>query len=988
MLEILNNRTEHTHENEQFRRVVEIIETTFDKLGYDGLLIGNPFNESYSRFRADAILYYDNGLILIDFKDYKGIIKLPPNENEFHSTKWHNESIKDRSRLEIKAGANFINPFRQLASYRNAFRELVEKNKYLDGINSSRVCIANIFSGPIQFHNEVPRNLPYYKLIQESDLANFLYDFASENTYKEDIAKVLKSIFPAEKWIKNFEVPLSEPVIEKYITEIDNDLEGNIVDFLKEEEGGILVLESMNVDDRDSWLRFIANEGVNYNIPQIEKWSHSARISKKIQKRSNIETEGIYSVIYGGSDIEGQNEDLEKEEQEEELQEVIPLKSSKDIDEKALVIIAEAHLVSRSLSQSELLRFGSGRLLEDIIKFLNPESNRKIVFIGDPYSLTFGKDEDSALNLETLSELYDKEKIKHYRKPIENDFSEGKEKLRTDLATSIENSLFNNLNYSFDKTTLIDLQNDNQRIQNLHLWFSKPFLSEPDNAVLFYSKKDCLITNKWIKKQCLKNGENLATDDLLIVNNNVSIPDKSGFQIPRRIVNGMFLTVLDIKESQQESIKIRQSEKPINLSFTKIKVKCLSLIGSPETDIWILDNYFNSEDDLTKEEQIAFRVFVNNKINGEKSKKKFTESHAYRQLLEDTRYKALSDEDKLFIEGNYNDLRKFKKEQVNAKNVLKFYKYQYDKNIFLHIKDSDPFVNAVFVKYGWAITVHKAIGSSYNEVIIKGHRKENDGITNDGYFRWLYSGVTAGKTVNITSPQIINPFMNCVFEDNSTNGVTIKSKQFLIFENYKVEARFVEKIQSIENKNVVGAICEISKLLEQNGYLLESSKRYSEHLTKAFYSIPKSDKNQLILNIDNKGEKDNFAVSNIRIDKLNDADVIIVKTCIEDCLTLKQSIISITDDKPELPQDFRKEIYSAWIENCENENITLKIIQSHKNQDVFRATSEKDDLTFRAWYGTSENNHTKGFFSKIEILEKSSDILMAIIKKICLGITE
>ena len=107
MLEILNNRTKNTHENEQFRRVVDIIEATFEKFGYNGLLLGNPFNESYSRFRADAILYYNNGIVLIDFKDYKGIIKLPPNENEFHSTKWHNESLKDRSRLEIKAGSNF-----------------------------------------------------------------------------------------------------------------------------------------------------------------------------------------------------------------------------------------------------------------------------------------------------------------------------------------------------------------------------------------------------------------------------------------------------------------------------------------------------------------------------------------------------------------------------------------------------------------------------------------------------------------------------------------------------------------------------------------------------------------------------------------------------------------------------------------------------------------------------------------------------------------
>ena len=46
---------------------------------------------------------------------------------------------------------------------------------------------------------------------------------------------------------------------------------------------------------------------------------------------------------------------------------------------------------------------------------------------------------------------------------------------------------------------------------------------------LFYSKKDCLKTNKWVKKQCLKNGENLSIGDLLIVNNNVSIPNESGF---------------------------------------------------------------------------------------------------------------------------------------------------------------------------------------------------------------------------------------------------------------------------------------------------------------------------------------------------------------------------------------------------------------------------------------------------------------------------
>src|SRR5690606_21238164 len=149
----------------------------------------------------------------------------------------------------------FNNPFKQLVAYRNAFRELIEKSKYLNGINPARVCIVNIFSGPIEIHNEVPRNLPYYKLIQESDLGNFLYDYASDNTYNEDIAKVLKSIFPAKKWIKNIEITIPEPIIDKPITEIENNVEESIVDFLKEEKGGILVLESTTINDRDSWLR-------------------------------------------------------------------------------------------------------------------------------------------------------------------------------------------------------------------------------------------------------------------------------------------------------------------------------------------------------------------------------------------------------------------------------------------------------------------------------------------------------------------------------------------------------------------------------------------------------------------------------------------------------------------------------------------------------------------------------------------------------------
>jgi hypothetical protein len=228
--------------------------------------------------------------------------------------------------------------------------------------------------------------------------------------------------------------------------------------------------------------------------------------------------------------------------------------------------------------------------------------------------------------------------------------------------------------------------------------------------------------------------------------------------------------------------------------------------------------------------------------------------------------------------------------------------------------------------------------------------------------------------------------MDCVFEDGSTREVSLKSKEFLIFENYEVESHFADKVKLLENKNVIGTICEISKLLEQSGYLLESTKAFSEYLTKAFYSIPQKENQQLILNIDNKGSKDNFAVGNVRIENLNGANENIIKQCIENCLTQKKSVSSITDNKPKLPTDFREEVYSTWAESCKNSNITLKIIQSHNNQDVFRATYKSESLIFRVWYGTSVQNHTKGFFSKIEVLEKSTETLFERIKELIYGL--
>lgn len=982
-LEILHNRAEHTHENEQFRRCALELQTVFSQRNWDGLLIGNPFNDNFHRFRADALLLYNHGLILIDFKDYQGVINLPPNDEEFQNTKWYSESSRDKSRIEIKAGSRFINPFRQLKAYREAFYEIIEKNMYLNGsVNASRVAIANIFSGPVEVVNNIPGNLRYYKLVQESELATFLYDFASENKFSHEIANALKVVFPASKWD---EVSIQNPVItkEEKIQEIEKEVEIELANFLQDENSGVFVLESMEVQSRDNWMKYLITEATNFGIPQIELWAHSARICKKITDRTRTEVNSIYKAIYGGlSQLDEEELERDLDNEDSKLLEIIPIKSNEYLDEKALIIIHEAHLVNRSLNQSELLRFGSGRLLEDIFKFLNLEkTNRKIICIGDPYSLSFGKNEDAAINTNTLSELFDGS-IKHYRNPIEVTKINGIYNLRYSIANSIENTIFNQLKYNWNKDNLI--QTSKPEIESkLKKWFSQPISSEPKEAVLLYSKKDAKTTNLWIKNNCLLNGKALAKGDLLIANNNVTIPDDTGFNQPKKVINGMYFMLNEIRETFSIPINIEQSVIPIKLNFIKINVKCLSLNETPETDVWMLENHFISDDGLSKEEKIAFRVFVNRKLNEQKREHLFIESEEFKLLLQYKEYIELSDDEKeavIILATNFN-LPKDKKVNIKTTNkvrrdILAKFKAKYDRRLLAYIRENDPLVNAVLLNYGWALTVHKGLGSAFNETIINANQGESKGINNAEYFRWLYTAITTTENAAyIVNPKEINPFQNCEFKDesNSTIQNNTTTRTFLRFHNYELKHIGAEKLEGISNENVIGTIDLLTNQLELKGYVLESVQKKSDYLTKVIFSIPQAIDKKCILNIDNKGDKDKFAVSNVRIDKLENDDKYMIEELIKNLFIA--DINQIEDNSLESINDFRKDIYSKWRNTLESNNFNLKLEKSHNNHDIFIAVNGIDTIKFQVWYGTSVSQKTKGFINSIIVTEKSNDNL-------------
>lgn len=972
-LEIRHNRAENTHENVQFRRVALSLIKLFEQKSWDGIFIGNPFNENFMGFRADAILLYNYGLLIIDFKDYQGSIKLPEIQSDFENQRWYVENDLDKDRIELKGGSNFINPFRQLKYYRQIFFEVVHNNLFLGKyINPSRTCAVNILSGPIKIVNKIPGIFPFYKIIQEKEFPEFLYDFSSENTYNKDCAKSLRTIFQSDLWEES-RIDLLRSKTKPDIIHLNEDVEKQIVTFLQKNSNGLLVLKSMDSDIRDKWMKYILSESVNYNIPQTEVWGYSSRICGKLRNRVHMSFQSCFNAIYGGNPYLESNDDEQAEEESrtQEIREIVPIKTDNEIDDASLIIIHEAHLVSRSLQQSDLLRFGTGRLLEDLINFLDIEKNkRKIIFIGDPYSLTYGRDDDCSLNINTLRDLYNGEIICYDDAPDENN-CDGILGMRTNIALSIKQKKYNLLRYQWHDDELIHI--DNKEVENhMHLWFKDTVEQEPEHINLVYMNKDAKRINKWVKLNCLKNGEELNKGDLLIINNNVNIPDLTGFGHPTKLNSGMFLLVKEIVDkAEHEQLLKKGDTKPIILKFIKIKVQCISMIQKIETEVWLLDNYLISDDNyLSKDEQIAFRILLNEKVNTYKKDNPFEKTDYYKDLINDNNYIQIESlEYELTEKLSQGDRVKTKLEDVKRKKrkIERDYQKRYRQQIIRIIRMTDPFANAIYARYGWAITVHKAVGSQFSKVILNARWGENNSISNPEYFRWLYSGLTSSSVCYVVNSKEIHPLNKCHFDISET--LSEKSmgskKMLLIYNDYSIPDDYQSIVSLLENNNVIGTVCELSKLLSHEMIFLKTVSKMNDYLTKIHYFKKGDDSTDIVLAIHNKGTKDNNSVSKVQIEKNGNIDRKILDSKI---ITLFDEF-QYKDKSSVLPSDFRGDIYKSWISNAKRDGFNINLVSSHPYQDLFRIKSDSESGEVKMWYTGA------GFFTKIEIhISKGSDL--------------
>ena len=439
---------------------------------------------------------------------------------------------------------------------------------------------------------------------------------------------------------------------------------------------------------------YIKSEGKEFSV-----MAPTGRAAKILRDKTGFGNT-IHKVIYNFTNLESINKDSE-DVADHSFHFHFPINKLDSITQQIL-IIDEASMISNMESKNELFTFGSNFLLNDILTYasLNNTKN-KIVFIGDPAQLPPVNDNKSlALESQYFTNLglsVQNASLKEIKRQSDNFILKNATVIRNLIESDKRSSLkFEYDNSSFIKSSSFDL------IEQFTTLYPKPTIG--DGVIISFSNQQCYQYNQAIREKLYPNQKEIVPGDLLLLNSN------NYHTYGVELFNGDILQVLNIDETtivqsamvwcSENGNKIR---KEIKLMFRKITIRAQN--HSDDITCFIIDSHLHSINrDLSFNEMRA--LYIN------------------------------------FV-MRFNSNQKIRKEQ----NLPSF---KVGSDEFKDSLKNDPYFNALRVKFGYAITCHKAQGGEWNNVFVDYYGRVS--LKTDP-LRWCYTATTRA----INSLYAINP---------------------------------------------------------------------------------------------------------------------------------------------------------------------------------------------------------------------------------------
>ncbi|KAA6351902.1 ATP-dependent RecD-like DNA helicase [termite gut metagenome] len=413
----------------------------------------------------------------------------------------------------------------------------------------------------------------------------------------------------------------------------------------------------------------------------------TGRAAKVISKRTKSKAYTIHKTIYSNQDLqEYKTTDLDGS---ETFKFYYNLKNNED-GANAVYIIDEASMVSDTYSEGEFFRFGSGFLLTDFLKYINFDNNdhnKKLIFIGDnaqlpPVNMNFSP----ALSEQYLVNKYSVN-VRNFEltEVVRQQKDSGILQNATKIRDAIKDKIFNQINIKTDTADTKHIEHADLLTTYLQACNNQ---IDDDTILLAHSNSSVKEYNDFVRKHFFPNQIDITTNDrLILVHNNYN------YEI--ELLNGDFGKVVDVSP-QNETHTIMLKKKLNNGDVREINVHL--------TFRDIIVEFTDIED---RKFQIPCKIVENLLYSKERD-------------LSSNELKAL-----------YID---FKIRNPNLKPGTK------------ELKDTlrtDKYFNALRVKFGYAVTCHKAQGGEWKQVFI--NCKTSMGYFNASYYRWLYTALTRAK---------------------------------------------------------------------------------------------------------------------------------------------------------------------------------------------------------------------------------------------------
>jgi hypothetical protein len=639
----------------------------------------------------------------------------------------------------------------------------------------------------------------------------------------------------------------------------------------------------------------------------------TGRAAKVISQKTKHRACTIHKAIYSGKELK----ELKTKDKDgtETFKFYFEVRTNED-PINTVYIVDESSMISNVYSEGEFFRFGSGFLLSDLIRYINFDNNnhnKKIIFIGDnaqlpPVNMNFSPALDGQYlqeNCGLISNEFELTEIVRQRA------NSGILHNATKIRKSLRENIFNQLDVETDFKDIYKIRQE--ELLPKYLQACNNSIDE-ETIIVAYSNSSVKDYNDFVRNHFFPNQKTITIGDkVILLSNNYNYPQME-------LLNGDMGFVVEVSpstESRAIAIKRKNSKNIVEEINVPLTFRNITITFT---------------DEEFRKHNIECKIIEN--------------------LLYSHQRDLSSDE----LKALYIDFKIRNKDLKNGTQPFK------------EALRSDKYFNALRIKFGYAITCHKAQGGEWTNTFL--NCKTSMGYFNSNYFRWLYTGITRAKenlftidephfsiASNIQPPKIenIQPREDILAINTEISEIDLPfdfSNQISFVKNIYIT---ISECLKDENINIIG--------IRHTSYLEHYS--FSQGNEIAVFKIHYNGQNK-ITTIQKSANSTEF-VENVYtiLSKLQDKTIIIAESAI--------NLIEF-----EFEQEFQKEFYENLKEKLEPLDYHIANIEHKQYHEIYEIKKNGFTATYKFWYDA------KFKFKKTEIIPSRTTGLVKEINELLL----